>query len=74
MGFLKLTFFVLALGSLEAKLIPGSCPTVSPKLDFDPVPVSSLSLYMKHICQFFSLTIISVTQETANKNTFSILF
>jgi len=38
MEILKLAVFLVAVGVLEAKIIPGQCPTVSTKLDFDATP------------------------------------
>jgi len=38
MSYIKFLSFVALLGSLEAKIIPGHCPTVSTMLDFDPIP------------------------------------
>ena len=43
---LKLFVFLAVLGSLEAKIIPGHCPTVSTQLDFDPMPVSIVKPYV----------------------------
>ena len=44
MELLKLAVFLVAVGVLEAKIIPGKCPTVSTKLDFDATPVSDITL------------------------------
>merc|ERR1719192_558623 len=35
---LKLLILFVSLGLLEAKIIPGHCPKVTTKLDFDPIP------------------------------------
>ena len=39
MVLLKLAVFLVAVGVLEANVIPGKCPAVSTKLDFDATPV-----------------------------------
>lgn len=40
MAFLKLFVLFAFAGFLEAKIIPGKCPTVATKLDFDATPVN----------------------------------
>ena len=39
MKLLKLLVIFVTVGVLEANVIPGKCPAVSTKLDFDATPV-----------------------------------
>ena len=44
MKFLYVAFIVFVFSAIEAKVLPGKCPEVATKLDFDPVPVRQIKL------------------------------
>ena len=37
-------FIVFIFAATEANILPGGCPKVTTKLDFDPVPASQIKL------------------------------